>query len=323
MNLGLVITDRCNAACAHCSTSCGPSRTAALTADQVKDLMNQAVALSDGDAPTFGITGGEPFLDFDQLLELVAHGTVVGGRVTCMTNAYWATSDDKARAMLVALKRAGLRTLGVSTSRFHERFVSRERVKRALRLAREAGIVTALKCALTESDRSDIDGLEPWARRAGADFLELFPVLPYIREGEAWPEAEFSRQPGLPEGTCPAPQVTVRPNGMAYTCCHPGATGDFHSLGNAADGLASIRDAFHLGGKLRILRDRGPAHFARAIQQAGKGSLLRNAYASVCDLCAHVAAEPELAAVAETVAKDYERRYLEEIFAELARLAPA
>lgn len=313
MRFGFLITARCNASCTHCSVSSGPQRTEGLARDPLLRLIDEAAAVwrqerAPGEPLQLSISGGEPFLQFPLLLEVVAHGARLGAQMSCVTNGFWAASDERARSRLYALKDAGLSLLAVSTSRFHQAFVKRERVERALAIARDVGLRTALKCALTAGDKDRADGLEQWARARNVDQLEVFPVLPYLRDGAALPEHEYLRDAPLPEGTCPAPMLTVREDGRAYTCCMPGAFTEFHGLGNALEtGLARSFDAFYLNGVQQVLRHRGPAHFARAIVAAGEGHRLRPAYEGVCDLCAHVASEPALAAIARREALAFGR----------------
>lgn len=311
MRFGFLITARCNAACAHCTTNSGPYEEQELRADTVADLMDQAAALwqqerAPGERLEFCFSGGEPFTDFARLVGLVRHGAGLGAAVTCVTNGSWAVSDERARDRVAQLKEAGLTTLGVSTSRFHQQFVKRDRVRRALDAAREAGIRTALKCAITAVDRDGPHSLEQWARARHVDKLELFAVTPYVRIGAALPEDDFLRTEGIPAGRCPAATLTVREDGRAYTCCMPGAFTDFLKVGNVFEtSLAVLYDRFYLEARQRTLRHRGPRHFARAVIAAGQGARLRDRYESVCDLCAHIARDPVMAPIAARAAEQF------------------
>lgn len=312
MKLALVLTDRCNAACTHCSTSCGPRRAGALPRQKVFDLMDEAATLSDGQPLKFALTGGEPFLDFDGLLELVAQGHRRGGDVGCVTNGYWATSDEKARPMLSALKNAGLTTLAVSMSTFHGEFVRPARPVRVLRLSREIGLSCTLKYVRTGSDPATVESITAWARSAGADRIEIFSVMPHLREGATLPEAEYMRDAGIPEGGCPAAIMTVRETGEAFTCCTPGGYVDLLALGSTYEAsLEQLEDRFYLGGTQQILRQPGPAYFARAAIARGSGARLRRAYSSVCDLCTHIGNDPELSAIASRVSREFEAEQID------------
>lgn len=255
----------------------------------------------------FSIAGGEPFLDFPLLLEAVAHGHRLGAEMSCVSNAYWASSDDRARSLLIQLKQAGLALLAVSTSRFHEPFVKRSRVERALRIAREVGLRSQLKFVRTRSDPETEADISQWAESAGANVVQFIPLAPSLRAGAVVPEDEYIRPEPLPQGPCPASLISIDETGAAASCCTPGASGPFFSLGNAhTSSLAEIRDRFHLGGKPQILRQHGPAYFVQRLRVMGHADRLRDAYGDVCELCTHIAHDPVMSEIAEAAARDFE-----------------
>jgi hypothetical protein len=300
MEIALVLTSRCNASCTHCSTSCGPYRKEALSPDDVVRLMNQAAAIDDGKPLEFHITGGEPFLDFDLLLATVAHGTSLKGLVTCVTNAFWARSLEETRQMLTQLRDAGLRLLAISVSRFHERYVPLHRVRLALETAASIGLTTQLKGAVTASDLEPDGALSRWKSSLQADQVAIFPVIPYLREGADLPEREYCRLPGLPTNKCPDEIVCIDSDGVAFSCCGQKRSTSFLALGNVGEqSLTEIHRRFKHAARQRILREQGPIAFARGAIDAGLGDLLRKSYAGPCDLCVHIASEPQLRAVAD------------------------
>lgn len=327
MRFGFLVTAHCNASCRHCTVNSGPHQTLALSTEKTMALMDQAAAIwrkerARGERLLFSFSGGEVLLDLPKALQLFRHGAGLGADISCVTNGSWASNDERARSVVADVKAAGLKTLAVSTSRFHQQFVKRERVQRALSLARAAGLEVVLKCAVTTGDRADPDGLEQWARTREVDDLEVFPVLPYLRQGESLPESDYLRDKGLPRGRCPAATLTVREDGRAYTCCMPGGFNALLSLGSVHDQpLQKIYDRFYLGGVQQALRHRGPIYLARAINTKGEGRRLRERYESVCDLCAHMASDPVMARIALSAGRRFGR---EQLRAEAARhLKPA
>jgi len=302
MNLGLILTARCNAACAHCSKSYGPHRTEHLKASDIFRLMEEAAAIDDGTPLCFDLTGGEPFLDFELLVNVVTHGADLGGRVTCVTNAYWARTQELATAKLTRLKEAGLSALSVSVSRFHQRFVPLHRARRALETAMSLGISTELKGAVTLSDLEPDGALSEWKGNLDADRVNIFPVLPCLRDEESLPDSEYYRESGLPTHACPGEIVSVSFDGIVRSCCGPGVSDDFLLIGDAnSTPLEEIHRRFKQGGKQKLLRELGPLHFARKAMEAGLGDRLRESYAGPCDLCLHIRTDPELRQVAEDV----------------------
>jgi len=314
MDLSLLLTARCNAACRHCSTDCGPRRTEHLDQEQVTGLMDQAALLSRGEPLQFFLSGGEPFLDLDFLLRILRHGSRLGAFMTCVTNGYWATSETRANSVLTSVKDAGLAELAVSSSPFHEEFVRRQRVERVLGAARRVGLPCTVKFVRTRSEARTPEEITRWATTAGAKDVQELPLLPHLRRGEQLTQSEYPRGRGLPAGPCPGRVLTVREDGRAFTCCTPGGFNDFLSLGDAhATPLSELRDRFYLGGTQQILREHGPIYFARAIIARGLGGRLRSSYMGTCDLCTHVSSDPHLAAVAEEASTAFEVRQLRQV----------
>jgi organic radical activating enzyme len=307
MRLGLVITAQCNAACMHCSKSYGPDRTEALSQDEIIRLMDEAAAIDDGQPLCFDITGGEPFLKFDRLVAIVKHGGSLGAEISCMSNAFWARNDEIATRKLTVLKDSGLRSLGVSASRFHEQFVPLHRVQRALKIAMQLGISTELKAAVTMRDLKPNGAASRWQQQLSAEWINMFPVLPHLRDEEILPEDEYYRESGLPLHKCPGDAVCVDFNGIARSCCSLGRENTFLQIGDTRlTPLRSIHGIFERAGKQRILREDGPIKFARGAIAAGLAHRLRKAYAGPCDLCMHIRADSQLRQVAEGMASAME-----------------
>lgn len=323
MRLTFMVTARCNASCGHCGTDCGPSREESLSKDRIIRLMDEAAALANGEPLHFGLTGGEVFLDLALLLDLVRHGKSLGAWMGCVSNASWATSDERALPILEALAAAGLRSLNVSTSVFHREFVPASRVERALRLARQVGIDGVLKVVRLASDPMDDEAIRAWGTTMGASRVQVFPLFPHLRTGRRVEEPEYVRSPGIPDDRCPSMQITVDWNGEAYNCCTPGGFQPFYSLGNTATTpLPTVRHRFFQDGKRQILRQSGPAYFAKAIAERGLAGRLRGSYAGICDLCTHIATDPVLASAADEAAARYEMAALERLLDSLVDATP-
>jgi MoaA/NifB/PqqE/SkfB family radical SAM enzyme len=324
MKLALLITAHCNASCTHCSTSCGPHRREHLSREQIFKLIDEAAELTSTEKLKVLLSGGEPFLDFDLLLEVIRYAKGKRAIVTVVTNAYWATSVERARDLLIQLKQAGLRSFAISTSRFHQQFIKRQRVERALQASREVGMRCTLKYVRTRSDALDREGIRSWATGVGAHDVQDFPLLPYLRTGASeQPETDYIRDAGLPNGPCPAAILTVREDGRAFTCCTPGSFTELLKLGHATrESLHEVNARFHFGGVQQILRHGGPGEFVEAIRAKGQSHRLRHNYASVCDLCTHIASEPILAAIATEIADALEVRQVKALVESTSPVPP-
>lgn len=295
MNLGIVLTARCNASCIHCSKSYGPNRTEELSVGHIVQMMEEAAVIEDGAELSFDLTGGEPFLNFSLLREVVAHGAHLGATVSCVTNGYWARDDVTTRERLANLHHAGLSFLGVSVSRFHQQFVPISRPRRALRIAAQLGIKTELKGAVTVSDLTPDGTLDSWKSTLDADKITIFPVLPRLRDGAILPESDFYREIGLPADKCPGEVLCIYADGIARSCCGPEVSGEFLAVGDTkVTPLREIHQRMRRQRKQQILREVGPIHFAKGAIAKGLGDRLRAAYAGPCDLCGHISRDSEL-----------------------------
>jgi len=83
-------------------------------------------------------TGGEPFLNFDLLLDSVRVADRLNIPSTFVeTNCFWCVSDEDTREKLKALKEAGLKGILISVNPFIIEYVPFERVERAVRISKE------------------------------------------------------------------------------------------------------------------------------------------------------------------------------------------
>ena len=83
-------------------------------------------------------TGGEPFLNFDLLLDLVRISDRLRmPSVFVETNCFWAVNDEITSEKLLLLKDAGLHGILISVNPFILEYVPFERTLRAIRIARE------------------------------------------------------------------------------------------------------------------------------------------------------------------------------------------
>lgn len=145
---GLLLSYKCTSACRHCMYACSPSRDADwLDEDDAEIILTALSRAMRGKYPDPGqvgvndgihFTGGEPFLNFDLLLELTSMARRLDIPTTFVeTNGYWATSDRTARQKLRRLKDAGLDGLLISANPFILEHVPFERTKRAVRISQQ------------------------------------------------------------------------------------------------------------------------------------------------------------------------------------------
>ena len=137
---GLMLTYKCNCACEFCYYNCCPDKGGLMPVDTAISAWRSLKILA-GDNAKIHITGGEPFLFWDHLLEILEQAQKQNlGKVDLIeTNGFWATSEKIVTQRLKKLDELGMNRLKVSTDPFHQQYVDIEPVRRLAGMA--AGIL--------------------------------------------------------------------------------------------------------------------------------------------------------------------------------------
>ncbi len=135
---GLLLTYRCNAACAFCYYRCAPDKGGLMPVATCLAAWRSLKMLA-GDAAKIHLTGGEPFLCWEHLVEILRAGKEQGlGPVDLIeTNGFWAADERLVRERLDVLAALGVRRLKISVDPFHQEYVDIEPVRRLASLAIE------------------------------------------------------------------------------------------------------------------------------------------------------------------------------------------
>jgi hypothetical protein len=95
---------------------------------------DQAISLNYG----LHFTGGEPFLNFELLVEAVEMAEELKIPSTFVeTNCFWCSNDETTRERLRLLKGAGLKGILISVNPFYAEYVPFERTERCIRISQE------------------------------------------------------------------------------------------------------------------------------------------------------------------------------------------
>jgi hypothetical protein len=145
---GLLLSYKCNSNCQHCMYACSPKwKGDWISQADAEMILSQLSARLRGKTPHPGrvgvnvglhFTGGEPFLNFELLLNV----TEIADRLEIPstfveTNSFWCRDDDTAREKLVTLRDAGLDGILISANPFVIEQVPFERIERAAKISWE------------------------------------------------------------------------------------------------------------------------------------------------------------------------------------------
>ncbi|MGC9201464.1 MAG: radical SAM protein [Thermoproteota archaeon] len=148
ISAGIILSYRCNSACKHCMYACSPFWSADWFSKEGLRLVLSKIAKEIQPSPygpkgvsiNYGLhfTGGEPFLNFDLLLDAVKIANELKVPSTFVeTNCFWCTDDEDTKEKLTVLKDAGLNGILISVNPFILECVPFERTKRAVEISRK------------------------------------------------------------------------------------------------------------------------------------------------------------------------------------------
>lgn len=291
---GLMLTYRCNAACRFCYYHCSPDAGGLMPTEMAMEAWAALRRLA-GDGAGVHLTGGEPFLVFERLLEICeqAQRRGWGGADYVETNAGWVSDEAEARHRIRALDAAGLGRLKISWDVFHEEFVPVEKVRFLVQAAREilgAGRVlvrwekhletTAGVASMDEAERQTLfaramtDEAGRYTGRAAGTLGTLCAAAPVD---------ELTRL-NCREAMLGAKGVHIDPAGNVFSGQCSGMT-----VGNVnTSPLETLWKGFdpERGAFWQTLFERGPDGFIAEAQAAGYA--IRPFYATKCHLCADI-----------------------------------
>ncbi len=126
---GLMLTYKCTAACEFCYYNCSPDREGLMPIDTALSAWQSLIDLA-GNSAEIHITGGEPFLFFDHLTEILAKARQrkLIGLDAIETNAYWATDRNIILKRMKILKDYGIKRLKISWDPFHAEYIEEKNV---------------------------------------------------------------------------------------------------------------------------------------------------------------------------------------------------
>ena len=128
---GLMLSYQCNAACEFCYYHCSPRKGGLMPVETCMAAWRSLKILA-GDEAKIHLTGGEPFLHWDHLVEVLREGRArnLGPVDLVETNGFWATDDGLVADRLETLVGLGVQRLKVSIDPFHQEYVDIEPARR-------------------------------------------------------------------------------------------------------------------------------------------------------------------------------------------------
>ena len=293
-SVGFMLTYKCNCACEFCYYNCSPEKGGLMDVSMLVDTWASLIELA-GDNARIHITGGEPFLYWDHLIDCMSTAEKLGlGPVDMIeTNGFWAESDSVVRQRLKLLDSLGMRRLKISCDPFHQQFVDIDLVRRLVRISTELlGTDRVLVRWQYYLDHPvDMTGLSP--QQLEFQYIQSLETYSCRFTGRAAEQIApvLSRQT-IEELSClncrhsllGAKGVHIDPFGNVFIgTCSGIIVGSILKETLESMWLKFDPKAESL---IRILIEKGPAGLLDQAQQAGYQAL--DTYADKCHLCSHI-----------------------------------
>ena len=129
-SMGLLLTYKCPAECAFCYYKCGPKKNGLISLAAAINAWQGLIAIA-GKSAKIHITGGEPFLYWDHLAQLleIAAKQQLGDVDMIETNGCWADNKSDIIEKLKFLDSHNVKKLKISYDPFHAEFIDYHKVK--------------------------------------------------------------------------------------------------------------------------------------------------------------------------------------------------
>jgi YydG family peptide modification radical SAM enzyme len=281
--LVMIMHRKCNAKCSICCFSCTPESHEKLKLQEMLSYVDQAKDIDD--ITSVSLTGGEPFLEYRSLVQLIKRATENGLSVSTITNGNWATSYEKAYDRLLELKSYGLKYLNISHDKYHKEYVPTGCVKNVLDAALQLGIATTLVMVAKKEDSVGSIVNELGNGLYGTN-LNVAPCLP-VGAAADYSDEHFDRLLDVEGLRCVyGKNMVVGYEGTVFPCCSQVIYETGLGVGNYEEmTLQEAVSKLENNALLYLLRNEKMDFFIK-IAREKLGIKVPDKVVNVCELCA-------------------------------------
>lgn len=298
--------------CPHCIIEASPDRKEELLINDAFDWIQQLANYRNGYITALSLTGGEPFYDIGKLKRIANFAEDCGLVITAVTNAFWATTREKASKILREVPE--IKMIAISTDVYHQKFIPFERVKNAVLAATECNIPYNITvCTENKDDREYKEILNKLQKITEKDNINTVCTFLVGRASKKLytPTYEMSEDP--PVSACiAAGSPIIFPDGKVIACIGPLI--DLQSshpllLGNLRkNSINEIFEEAESNPILHAIRIWGPKKLISIIKEAGLREYLPERYIKngICDACYKLMSNNKIVEFLTNLANDFE-----------------
>ncbi|MCS4485590.1 YydG family radical SAM peptide epimerase [Staphylococcus americanisciuri] len=286
INLG----SKCNASCSHCCFSCSPSSTLKMDDLYIKNLVLEFAKNPQIEVISF--TGGEIFLNYPFLKELLTITSSFNKKVTLISNGFWGNSKKLLKQYFDDFIKYNVIALTISYDEYHEPFIKISSIKKLFEFRMKyPEIEVSLNMAVTKDKMSD-DIL----KNLGSSILGVkITKFPMISVGAAKKQILnknihnfYNIETDKDLLYCPGYEIVYHHDGEIYPCCSPAI---FHTQLSLRESMSQSLDRtiekLNSNLLLYIVRKEGFSWFLNILKER---KLLEefevpSEFPSVCSIC--------------------------------------
>jgi hypothetical protein len=269
------------------------------------------------------ITGGEPLLRENDVIDFSKYGKSKGISFGTMTNSFYATTPEDGYSMALRLKDAGMDSIGFSLDVDHQEHIPFSSVVNSVGGAIKAGIdnigihVTKRKSIADQNLELLGKLINEIGGRYTEGFVEVnnrpiylhFGVVNRIGNASNLPESEFYLSRESRSG-CNETSMTIRNDGEIVPCCNTySLSGNRYSFGNIRDtDIAEVIENINGSVIDFLLSPMGLERARNIIRKSGNKEAkktLTKKYSIYCEQCSEFVSEP-IRSIIEGEIKNYE-----------------
>ncbi len=290
IHIGIMFTTRCNIDCPHCGFECSPEKGEDADLETVKQFCMDAhrYACKKGKLLDVSFTGGEPFLRYKELLQVIRLLKATDDTIkTCIaTNGFWAESVKGAKQILKPFKTMQCR-IGLSMDSYHIQRIGINKIRNAIEALSSLNFDFTLKFASLKNQPSFAQCLAKLEDRLQNSrySVHTFPCNPAGR-ANTLPANSFHFLNTMPKDRCRSQgNFILMLDGNVFICCGVYKHDQQLSMGKFPDNpFQDLLIKAQTNELFKVLRDKGPAYFVQPLED--RGYLFgKTPYTSICDLC--------------------------------------
>ncbi len=309
-SLSFMLTYRCTNSCQHCIVEAGPDRNGKMALGSALGWIDEAAADRGKRIRQLTLTGGEPFYDLQTLAIVTDHAASAGLFVAAETNAYWASSLEKAFETLCELPAIGKITIG--TDVFHQDGIPIDHIHNAVIAAGLLGRQFDISVTVGNGDQEAIQPIiSRLSRIIDRGRIHINVTLPVGRARQL--PRRLTRLTSTKPDASACPNIAspvIFPDGRVMACMgvrpsHPNSCplclGNLHK-----ERLAGLLDRIETDPLLQLLGTWGPHRLLSIMKSRGYGDRLPVTFlrGSRCNICHKLFSDRKLAQLITSTLKE-------------------